>query len=620
MPGESLIQAFGTHCIACGDERQPDDVYCGCGVFRPMGGWSTRAPKPETVESLLSRRLGKRYVFEHVVHKWGGHIEYRAQSATGTPVKFLFYTAAMESGFSRAFHNSGRAAKRIDDPRVATLLDFGTMAESAYYAAIKHVDGPSLDELLDRGPLKTDRALKLFLELAHALHALHQAGLSLGLLTPDDIVLTHDAGGDETVSIPPADWVIGPLVGRAPRRFAAPEMAKENANPKCDQYTLGFMMIEALTGHGRVEEHAAAEDVPRRVERMVRRLVDNDPDARFDSLEPVIKILTEALKLGMDQPEPTPPPVPGRLSTVKFEGIPESDSSSTPMPTVRYGATPMMAPSAKPASTPAPAAHVADDATPRAVIVPPPQRSLLNQFVVVSALTLAILAMIVAVVALGPLGNSPVQQAPVTVAATPVGPSPRPAIVEPIAEPAPVATDDGVADAENAENAEEAVGPTALTVAPSPRPIRPRPAPAPVVVAPVPEPKPEPEPEPAPAPAPTVAQPQPQPVVDEPGPLAFDVQTFVGVWRGDSRGEPIAFDLDMTQDGKVTGTARLTQGARISGDPLSGEWSRDGVGIQIDVETLTDKPVRYLGVLSGDLGKGVVIEKGKTKGDWEVRY
>ena len=572
-----------------------------------MGGWSTRAPEPETVETLLSRRLGKRYVFEHIVHKWGGHIEYRAQSATGTPVRFLFYTAAMETGFSRAFHRSGRAASRIEDRRVATLLDFGSITNSAYYAAIKHVEGPSLDELLDRGPMKTERALKLFLEIAYALQALHEAGQALGLLTPEDIILTHDAGGDESVTIPPADWVIGPLVGRAPRRFAAPEMAKQNADHRCDQYSLGFIMIEALTGHGRVEEQSAAEDVPRRVERMVRQLVDHDPNARFESLAPVCQILEDALNMGKHTPQPTPPPIPGRLATVKFEGL--TDSVNTPLPTVRYGATPLGAADTIINETPPPPPR---SPTPRPVSPAPPAQRSFNQFVIVAALTLALLSMIVLAATTlysGASGPSDTVQ----VSATPTK-IPRPAIVEATPEPEPEPEEpepeeatDGVADAE--------VEAAKIAPAPGPRPRRPPPAP---VVAPPPDPEPAPEPEPVAEPAP-VPDPVPQPD-PEPAAAVFDVQTFGGVWRGESRDIPFAFDLRMTEDGLVTGTARLTQGARISGEPLTGKWSRDGKGIEIDVETMGDKPVRYLGVLSGDLGKGVVIEKGKTKGDWEVRY
>ena len=100
---------------------------------------------------------------------------------------------------------------------------------------------------------------------------------------------------------------------------------------------------------------------------------------------------------------------------------------------------------------------------------------------------------------------------------------------------------------------------------------------------------------------------------------AFDVQSLAGNWHGDSRGVPMVLDVEFADDGSMQGSLRLTDGARVTTENFRGKWSRDGAGIEVDFSTRSDKPFRYLGVLSGDLGHGDVIQAGKTRGTWEVR-
>jgi len=116
--------------------------------------------------------------------------------------------------------------------------------------------------------------------------------------------------------------------------------------------------------------------------------------------------------------------------------------------------------------------------------------------------------------------------------------------------------------------------------------------------------------QPAPAP-PLPSEPQ-----EAPG---FDPARFDGVWRGESRGIDAVFNFRFSAEGSVHGSLRLTDGLRVTDASLIGTWTRDGEGIHVDMNTDEERPARYIGVLSGDLGSGQVIERGKTRGSWSAR-
>jgi hypothetical protein len=126
------------------------------------------------------------------------------------------------------------------------------------------------------------------------------------------------------------------------------------------------------------------------------------------------------------------------------------------------------------------------------------------------------------------------------------------------------------------------------------------------------------------SPAPEVLQPSIDPDPD-PDPEAAPVvplsvgEEFGGVWRGEVRGVDAVLELRLADNGSVFGHVRLTEGLKVTDAELIGTWARDGVGVKLDLQNEGDKAARYVGVLSGDLGSGQVIERGKTRGTWSIR-
>ncbi|HEX5716921.1 MAG TPA: protein kinase [Thermoanaerobaculia bacterium] len=177
------------------------------------------------------------------------------------------------------------------------------------------VEGRSLREMLRAdGPLSPDRAVGIARQLALALEAAHREGIIHRDLKPPNVLVNgegrawitdfgvarslHDRGPTRTGS------VIGTLA------YLSPEQARgEVVDGRSDLYALGILLFEMLTGElpfkgGSTAEDLAQrltgaskdirtlrEDVPAWLAAVIRRLLQRDPDHRFQNARELIDAL-----------------------------------------------------------------------------------------------------------------------------------------------------------------------------------------------------------------------------------------------------------------------------------------------------------------------------------------
>src|SRR5262245_64996517 len=71
------------------------------------------------------------------------------------------------------FEREAIAAGRIEHPNVAPATDFGKLDDGSFYLVLEYVDGTSLRDLIDRGPLEWRRAVAIARQVVSALVAAH---------------------------------------------------------------------------------------------------------------------------------------------------------------------------------------------------------------------------------------------------------------------------------------------------------------------------------------------------------------------------------------------------------------------------------------------------------------
>jgi eukaryotic-like serine/threonine-protein kinase len=162
------------------------------------------------------------------------------------------------------FLREARAAAALRHPNVAGVYHFGASPDGAhFYYAMELVEGETLEALVRRdGPLNSKVALKIAIQIAHALMAAAAHGLIHRDLKPGNIMLTRGGTDGAKFQVKIIDFGLAKAVtdaGSEPDlthgqfvgtpNFASPEQFESGpVDARSDIYSLGATLWFALTG------------------------------------------------------------------------------------------------------------------------------------------------------------------------------------------------------------------------------------------------------------------------------------------------------------------------------------------------------------------------------------
>src|SRR5579859_127442 len=281
--------------------------------------------------AYASTLLAGRYVLEERIGA-GGYCEvWRATDTVlsrPVAVKLLHAGYASHGEALARFNAEARHAGALSHPNIARVYDYGEPAEEQSYLVMELVDGPSLADLLTRGPLGPAQTMDMVAQAAAGLQAAHAVGLIHRDIKPANILFT--SGGSVRIT----DFGIAHVVGSTPVTstgtvmgtpgYIAPErVAGASAGPASDLYALGIVAYECLAGAqpfagGALDVAIAHRDrplpplpasVPSGVAAFVMTLTAKDPAWRPADAG---RAADQAARLRDDLPPPrdSAPPVP----------------------------------------------------------------------------------------------------------------------------------------------------------------------------------------------------------------------------------------------------------------------------------------------------------------------
>ena len=268
----------------------------------PAGAVKARRSGYRALMALAAMILSGRYTLDEPIGA-GGYCEvWRATDTVLTrpvAVKLLHPGYARQDEALARFKAEARHAGALSHQNIARVYDYGEPAEGQSYLVMELIDGPSLADVLARGPLPGEQTMDIVAQVAAGLQAAHAAGLIHRDIKPANILFAP--GGAVRIT----DFGIAHAVGSAPvtstgivmgtSGYIAPErVAGAQAGPASDLYALGIVAYECLAGSppfsgGALEVAIAHRDrplpplpasVPTEVAAFVMMLAAKDPSWR----------------------------------------------------------------------------------------------------------------------------------------------------------------------------------------------------------------------------------------------------------------------------------------------------------------------------------------------------
>lgn len=247
-------------------KRKPGTVY------NPPGRPS-QAPKASGLE--VGDIIGGRYVIEELLGDGGMAVVYRAtNSATGKQcaLKILRAQLGDRPEFVHLFAKEAKVSSVIgENEHIVNVFDAGLDEKRGIpFIVMELLEGETLEDVLERGPLDIELVRELLAQLRSALEQAHQAGVVHRDLKPSNLFISTDRKGQphlkvmdfgiakvmEGEAIRTATQIGTPAynapeqMGSTTRKLAAKQgiVIASGVSPATDVWALGLLSYEMFTG------------------------------------------------------------------------------------------------------------------------------------------------------------------------------------------------------------------------------------------------------------------------------------------------------------------------------------------------------------------------------------
>lgn len=236
-----------------------------------------------------------------------------------TKKRVILKTALLGSSAIVQIEKEIEFLRSLQNPFLPRLIDFGATDQWRFLVR-EFIDGEALSESIARGPLSARTVFQLANDIFSFLKDLHSHGIIHQDLKPDNIILQNnratviDFGLSRMASPTQDEDVQHRLVGSV--RYMAPEQAgtlKYPVRPNADLFSVGCILYECLTGdplyegetvhevlQQQLEDHAEQKvrklaNVPRAVQELLARLIEKDPNKRYQKAEAALDDTREVI-------------------------------------------------------------------------------------------------------------------------------------------------------------------------------------------------------------------------------------------------------------------------------------------------------------------------------------
>ena len=261
-------------------------------------------------------------------------------------IKVVSARLAADERFLKRFKQEAVVTRKLQHPHAVRVDDLDATEDGRPFIVMECVEGRDLRKVLEEtGPMPVRRALKIVEQIACALAAAHELGITHRDIKPDNILLVKTEDGSDFVKV--LDFGIakvkegtleggpgytatqtGVVIGTP--QYMSPEQALgkrgDDLDGRSDIYSLGVLLYELLTGElpfisdtpmeilfhhiqtTPTPPHRTRPDlgIPVQVSDVLMKALEKDPKDRFASADDMAK----ALALLAEMPETAAPAAP----------------------------------------------------------------------------------------------------------------------------------------------------------------------------------------------------------------------------------------------------------------------------------------------------------------------
>lgn len=236
------------------------------------------------------------------------------------------------------FEREAKSIAQLNHPNIAGIYGVEEQ-DGRRYLVLEYVEGPTLGERLEPGPLGFEEAIEIAIQIAGGIEAAHEAGVIHRDLKPENVKISESGvkvldfglakaeGATSTMSTAPTvtgknPTLPGVIIGTA--AYMSPEQARgRKVDKRTDIWSFGVLLYEMLTGaspfagesaqdsigavlHKEVDLDRLPRQTPQMVRRVLKRCLERDKARRYQNLGDVRLDLEEAVASDSDGADAAP--------------------------------------------------------------------------------------------------------------------------------------------------------------------------------------------------------------------------------------------------------------------------------------------------------------------------
>jgi len=277
------------------------------------------------IESMDGRTISHYSILRKLGAGGMGEV-YLAQDTTlsrKVAIKFLSRNSVAGEQAKKRLVREARAAAALDHPHICAVYEVGE--EAGYsFIVMQYVEGETLASRIERQPIELRETLDIAVQIADALAEAHSHRIIHRDIKPQNVMLTAsrhvkvlDFGlarvvreGSLIDSAAETESVPGLVMGTVP--YMSPEQVRGEAlDGRSDIFSFGTVLYEMLSGKSPFQAESIggtmssiltkepaplaryASEVPDELQRMVRKALSKDKDARYQTIKDLLIDLRE---------------------------------------------------------------------------------------------------------------------------------------------------------------------------------------------------------------------------------------------------------------------------------------------------------------------------------------